>query len=129
VSHLNKVPGGSGRSALNGGGAGAGDSGGGGAGAGGCGAGAAGASGCGAGAAGADGCGAGAAGASGCDGVAGPDSAKTRLAVKSAAWSTIPVSAYSICALKSLPFEQTKSSGTHKSMVLAAYGGPISISG
>jgi hypothetical protein len=49
--------------------------------------------------------------------------------VKVAAWSTIPVSAYCMCALKSLPLEQTKSSGTHKSMVLAAYSGPTSTSG
>ncbi len=59
----------------------------------------------------------------------GGELAKRRPAVKVAAWSTIPVSAYCMCALKSLPLEQTKSSGTHKSMVLAAYSGPTSTSG
>jgi len=41
----------------------------------------------------------------------------------------MPVSAYCVCALKSRPLEHTKSSGTHKSMVLAAYAGPTSICG
>ncbi|MDT5283303.1 MAG: hypothetical protein QOJ20_4498 [Mycobacterium sp.] len=49
--------------------------------------------------------------------------------MKVAAWSTIPDSAYCMCALKSLPLEQTMSSGTHKSMVLAAYSGPTSTCG
>jgi hypothetical protein len=44
--------------------------------------------------------------------------------VNVAAWSTIPVSAYSMCLLKSVPPEQIGSSGTHKSMVLPAYSGP-----
>jgi len=34
--------------------------------------------------------------------------AKTRLAVKVAAWSTIPVSSYCMCLLKSVPLEQNR---------------------
>jgi hypothetical protein len=49
--------------------------------------------------------------------------------VKVAAWSTIPVSAYCVCALKSIPLEQTRSSGTHRSMVLAEYSGPTTTGG
>ena len=55
--------------------------------------------------------------------------AKTRLAVKVAAWSTITVSSYCMCLLKSVPLQQIGSSGTHKSMVLAAYSGPTAICG
>ena len=65
----------------------------------------------------------GAAGAGAC-GATGAGVADRRAAVKVAAWSTIPVSTYCVCALKSRPLEQTKSSGTHKSMVLSAYSGP-----
>ena len=144
VSHRMTVPGGSGRSALYGGGAGAVPSAGGaGGGAGACGGGA-GAAACGGGA-GAGACGSGAetgamgaaartcGGAAGAGvawgGVAGPNAAKTRFAVKFAASSTIPLSAYCVCALKSRPLEHTKSSGTHRSMVLAAYAGPTSTCG
>jgi hypothetical protein len=50
--------------------------------------------------------------------------------VKVAAWSTIPVSLYCVCALKSLPpLEQIMSSGMHKSMVLSAYSGPTATGG
>jgi hypothetical protein len=79
------------------------------------------------GAAGAWACG-GAAGAGAC-GAIGADLADRRVAVKVAAWSTIPVSMYCMCALKSRPLEQTRSSGTHKSMVLSAYNGPTVIDG
>src|SRR5215207_9059623 len=54
----------------------------------------------------------------------GAKAAWRRLAAKVAAWSTIPASTYRICAARSLPLEQTGSSGAHKSMVLAAYHGP-----
>src|SRR6187200_2666747 len=50
-------------------------------------------------------------------------------AVKGAARPTIPVSTYCVCALKSCPLEQTKSSGTHSSTVLSAYNGPTAMSG
>ena len=43
-----------------------------------------------------------------------------RLAVKVAAWSTIPVSTYATCARMSQPLEQIGSFGTHRSMVLGA---------
>src|SRR5712675_2415286 len=104
MKQLNNVPGGSGWSASIGGRSGGGECGG---------------------ATGASDCG-GAARPADCGGAAGPELAKRRLAVNLAAWSTIPGSAYCVCALKSLPLEQTKSSGTHKSMVLAAYSGPTS---
>src|SRR3954466_2618684 len=46
-----------------------------------------------------------------------------------AARSTMPVSTYCVCALKSRPLEQTKSSSTHNSTVLPAYSGPTATSG
>src|SRR6476660_9589593 len=41
-----------------------------------------------------------------CGGAPGAGVAKTRLAVKVAAWWTIPVSSYCMCLLKSVPLEQ-----------------------
>src|ERR1700742_3523549 len=130
VSHRISVPGGSGRSALYGGGAGAPSGGGGGGGA--CGGGAAGAGACGGTAAGgASGAAARTAGdcAGACGGGSGGSAARTLFALNVAASSTIPLSAYCVCALKSRPLEHTKSSGTHKSMDLPAYAGPTSTSG
>lgn len=138
VTQLNNVPGGSGCSGSKPGGAGAGDWGGGAGGGGAAGTGdgggaagivdSGGAAGTGGGAAG-TGDGGGAAGTGDGGGAAGAEFARTRLAVKVAAWSTIPDSSYCMCALKSVPLEQTRSSGTHKSMVFGAYSGPTSTGG
>jgi len=63
---------------------------------------------------------------------AGPSAAHRWLTAKAAPWSTMPFIGYMMCAMPGLPPGtplQMSSPGAHNSVVLGAYGGPMTTGG